>query len=221
MGLGKRQLALLLGRYKFFVITVVFFLVLWVGFSGSTEKIEESSVPLRQLAVKEEKKVKEIPDFDYKYDDDKKHNQISALEDNKIDRNVKESVHNYIQNHKEKIKSVNENLRDALLLSNSLDPELPIRDFKNEIIQPAKPTRRKHNSLNGVNIANEDTVENRMQFKEEHQCKPFSWFLENIYPEKFILDDPQHVFAYGRLRNPSSTTCLDNLQNDKDSYDLG
>ena len=62
------------------------------------------------------------------------------------------------------------------------------------------------------------SVENRMQFKEEHQCKPFSWFLENIYPEKFILDDPQHVFAYGRLRNPSSTTCLDNLQNDdKDS----
>ena len=57
-----------------------------------------------------------------------------------------------------------------------------------------------------------------MLFKEEQQCKPFSWFLENIYPEKFILDDPDHVFAYGRLRNPSSTTCLDNLQNDdKDS----
>merc|ERR1719232_156059 len=66
------------------------------------------------------------------------------------------------------------------------------------------------------------SVENRMLFKEEQQCKPFSWFLENIYPEKFILDDPDHVFAYGRLRNPTSTTCLDNLQNDdKDSYDLG
>jgi len=161
MGLGKRQIALLLARYKFFVITLVFFLVLWVGFSGSTEKIAESSVPLRQLAVKEEKerKVKEIPDFDYKYDDDKKHNQISEIEDNKIDRNVKESVHNYIQSHKEKRKSMNENLKDALLLSNSLDPELPIRDFKNEIIQPAKPTRRKQNSLNGVKISNEYTVE--------------------------------------------------------------
>lgn len=72
MGLGKRQIALLLGRYKFFVITLVFFLVLWVGFSGSEDKIDESSVPSRQLAVKEEKRVKEIPDFDYKYDDDKK-----------------------------------------------------------------------------------------------------------------------------------------------------
>ena len=131
-----------------------------MGFSGSTEKIEESSVPSRQLAVKEEKrKVKEIPDFDYKYDDDKKQNQISEIEDNKIDRNVKESVHNYIQNHKENIKSVNENLRDALLLSNGLglDPELPIRDFQNEVNTPAKPMRRKENSLNGVNIANEDT----------------------------------------------------------------
>ena len=58
------------------------------------------------------------------------------------------------------------------------------------------------------------SLERRFQFKEELQCKPFSWFLENIYPEKFILDDPKHVFAYGRLRNPSSSTCLDNLQND-------
>ena len=57
-------------------------------------------------------------------------------------------------------------------------------------------------------------MEDRLQFKEDHQCKPFSWFLENIYPEKFILDDPEQVFAYGRLKNPHSETCLDNLQND-------
>ena len=81
-------------------------------------------------------------------------------------------------------------------------------------------------------------------FLKDLQCKPFSWFLKNIYPEKFILDDPKHVFAYGRLKNPTSNTCLDNLQvsvcfnfcstdlfdlvlilpfqnDDKDSYDLG
>ena len=57
------------------------------------------------------------------------------------------------------------------------------------------------------------SVENRKLFKEKQQCKPFSWFLENIYPEKLILDDPDHVFAYGRLRNPYNT-CLDTLQND-------
>ena len=62
----------------------------------------------------------------------------------------------------------------------------------------------------------------RLKFKADLQCKPFSWFLQHVYPEKFILDDPKHVFAYGRLKNPTSATCLDNLQNDdKDTYELG
>jgi len=66
------------------------------------------------------------------------------------------------------------------------------------------------------------SVENRLNFRKEMHCKPFSWFLQHVYPEKFILDDPKHVFAYGRLKNPTSGTCLDNLQNDdKDTYDLG
>lgn len=66
------------------------------------------------------------------------------------------------------------------------------------------------------------SLEARNRFKEEKQCKPFSWFLEHIYPEKFVLDDPEHVYAFGRLRNPSYSSCLDNLQNNEDeSYALG
>jgi len=66
------------------------------------------------------------------------------------------------------------------------------------------------------------SLERRFEFKEEHNCKPFSWFLENIYPEKFVLDAPEQVYAYGRLKNPHNNVCLDNLQNDdKDNYDLG
>jgi len=66
------------------------------------------------------------------------------------------------------------------------------------------------------------SVENRLNWKEEKQCKGFNWFLENIYPQKFILTDPTHVFAYGRLRNPTYDVCLDNLQNDdKENYALG
>jgi polypeptide N-acetylgalactosaminyltransferase len=65
-------------------------------------------------------------------------------------------------------------------------------------------------------------VKKRLQFREERQCKSFDWYLDNIYPQKFILDNPSHVFAYGRLRNPNYDTCLDNLQNeDKDPYELG
>lgn len=70
-----------------------------------------------------------------------------------------------------------------------------------------------------ADIGNTDA---RLEFKKEHQCKPFKWFLDNIYPDKFILDDPAHVFAYGRLRNAEFNSCLDNLQNDdKDSFELG
>jgi len=66
------------------------------------------------------------------------------------------------------------------------------------------------------------SLDNRRQFRSEKQCKPFSWFLENIYPEKFILNGPDQVYAYGRLRNPNTDTCLDNMQNeDSASYTLG
>ncbi len=58
------------------------------------------------------------------------------------------------------------------------------------------------------------SVEERARFKEERKCKPFQWFLDNIYPEKFILDSPEQVYAYGRLKNPTTATCLDNLQSD-------
>ena len=44
------------------------------------------------------------------------------------------------------------------------------------------------------------SIEKRKAFRSERQCKPFSWYLANIYPEKFILNGPDQVFAYGRLR---------------------
>ncbi len=62
----------------------------------------------------------------------------------------------------------------------------------------------------------------RNKFRRDKQCKPFKWFLENIYPQKFILDSAQHVFAYGRLKNEPTGLCLDTLQHDdKDTYDVG
>ena len=65
-------------------------------------------------------------------------------------------------------------------------------------------------------------VTNRLKFRDQKQCKPFKWYLENIYPQKFILDSDEHVFAYGRVRNEPSGLCVDTLQHDdKDTYNVG
>jgi len=56
------------------------------------------------------------------------------------------------------------------------------------------------------------------------QCKSFKWFLDNVYPHKFIMDEQS--IAWGRLRasDGKSKVCIDHLQRDMNkltSYDLG
>lgn len=49
----------------------------------------------------------------------------------------------------------------------------------------------------------------RKQLRNKLRCKTFSWYLKNVYPEKFVPDE--NVMAYGQVRNKFDM-CFDDLQ---------
>ena len=65
--------------------------------------------------------------------------------------------------------------------------------------------------LKGADIGD---LSEREAIKERLQCKSFKWFLENVYPHKFVMDDQS--IAWGRMRasDGKSKVCIDHLQRD-------
>ncbi|XP_037816941.1 polypeptide N-acetylgalactosaminyltransferase 1 [Lucilia sericata] len=63
-------------------------------------------------------------------------------------------------------------------------------------------------------------VTHRVMLRKKLRCKSFDWYLENIYPEKFV--PTKDVKAYGKVRSLNSNLCLDDLQqNNEKPYNLG
>lgn len=63
-------------------------------------------------------------------------------------------------------------------------------------------------------------ISERLELRKRLNCHSFKWYLDNVYPEKFIPDE--NVHAWGMVRNPASNLCLDTLQKDeKTEFNMG
>ncbi|XP_032801976.1 polypeptide N-acetylgalactosaminyltransferase 13 isoform X1 [Petromyzon marinus] len=60
----------------------------------------------------------------------------------------------------------------------------------------------------GVTKVEYGDVSQRKALRDRLKCKPFSWFLENVYPNSQI---PRHYYSLGEVRNVETNQCLDNM----------
>lgn len=60
----------------------------------------------------------------------------------------------------------------------------------------------------------------RKELRDKLHCHDFAWYLKNVIPQKFILDE--NVQAYGRVRSKVRNFCFDNLNFGEDTpHNLG
>lgn len=60
----------------------------------------------------------------------------------------------------------------------------------------------------GVTKVDYGDITSRTALRQKLQCKPFSWYLENVYPDSQI---PRHYYSLGEIRNVETNQCLDNM----------
>lgn len=59
------------------------------------------------------------------------------------------------------------------------------------------------------------------EIRRKHNCKPFKWLLDNVYPEMFVPNDPSKMAASGEIRNPETNSCFDTLGGSHQGSQIG
>lgn len=61
------------------------------------------------------------------------------------------------------------------------------------------------------------SISKRKALRRNLQCKDFRWYLNNVYPNKFVPDE--QVFAHGYVKNPWNNVCLDSMGRSYDNME--
>lgn len=63
-------------------------------------------------------------------------------------------------------------------------------------------------------------ITSRKRFRERNNCRSFKWYLDNVYPHKYLMEE--HSQGYGIIKNGETNTCLDTYGKSEDhTSDLG
>ncbi|KAG0436841.1 hypothetical protein HPB47_017733 [Ixodes persulcatus] len=60
-------------------------------------------------------------------------------------------------------------------------------------------------------------ISKRKALRKSLRCKSFRWYLDNVYPDKFIPDERVH--AFGSVKNAQTGMCLDSMGHNYDNVE--